>query len=744
MDNLWLVITSALFLIATAILILTWRRQQTFFLLYEANPLPLFRLDCTQQLIQCNQVFARLLGYSSSAECLALFNEYPHYQSADFGELQEFLQNMPQFDGAVEPSLNLVSRYGDRLYRRVKVFQRLTQGRFDLYLADDSQPQFVINQQAEFAHFIQQPLFPAFILDDNFTILSASPLANRYFSLAAEDTIRPPLSVLFPVNDRVRVVALIERRLAANHRASLTFAGLLKTTEVRQCQWHFMRAEEPGKNILVLCRMDSGEPPLTSWLDFLIETTWGHWIIDLPQQTLALSDRWRSFLGYDSLDEEQPIGFWREIIAPPDQDRVVAALTDYVSGQIDRFSIEHRLAGPNGVEHAVTSIATAMVKAESGEVIRVYGLHIIAAQADEDRLGQPSISDGGRGAEATSGAGRQHALLNYNAIILGYASILQRMDKLPLPAKKFVDAMHDAALGIRDLFSAPLTLIDGALLDELNAELGTAVRMVGSNLTTDQARQMQGPLRQMLVFSRLAQPGALAGELKCETTMALATDSCSACGVSLGPSQWLMLYLEQPDLVLDRVYCGYGFTPGASTNQVGGDNPLADLSQLAHRMGGHLILDSQTGTCQLSVYLPMKGGFAGPVAEGGGPLDLTSRHITVIDDQPALTEFLSIVLNQAGYQVTVYNDSVMALDRLRGQPYATDLIITDQYMPNLSGHAIMQAMRQVRADLPIILCSGHPTEPTTDSTAGTSIHILRKPFEPAALLDIVAGIFEHR
>ena len=752
MDNLWLVMTSALFLIATAILIPTWRRQQTFRKLYEANPLPLFCLDPTQRLIQCNQAFARLLGYSSSAECIALFNEYPHYEQAEFNVLEALLQSPQGFEAAIEPSLRLVSRYGDRLYRQVKFFQRQTRGRFDLYLTDDVQPQFVTRQQAEFAHFIQQPLFPAFILDDSLTISSASPMAIRYFSLGDASAARPKLSALFPVNDRTRVVALIERRLAANNRASLSFAGLLKTAEVRECEWHFVRAEEPVKNILVLCSMGSGEPPLTSWLDLLVDTTWGHWTIDLPQQTLVLSDRWRSYIGYDSLATEQPLGFWREIIAPLDQDRVVAALTAYISGEIDTFSIEHRLAGPNGVEHVVTSTATAMVRADSGEVIRVYGLHIVAPKVGRSGSHLLPASDSHTRAGATEIIGHSsvaHALLNFNAIILGYAYLLRRVDKLPVPALALIETIDEAALGIRDLLSTE-TATDSdthrslSLLDDLNVELGTAVQIDSIKMSSDQAAHVQAPLRQMLMFSRLAGQGALPGLLTCELGTALATDNCSVCGNSLGADQWLILRLEQPGLALDRAYRMYGFKPGASISRVGGDNPLAELSQISHGLRGHLIVDSLMDTTRLTVYLPIESCFATQVTQDGNPRLVASRRITVIDDQPAVTGFLSIILSQAGYEVTIYNDPVIALDRLRRQPDATDLIITDQYMPNLSGHAIIQAMRQVRADLPLILCSGHLDHPMMDSNSGASIHTIRKPFEPAALLEIVTGIFESR
>ena len=47
-----------------------------------------------------------------------------------------------------------------------------------------------------------------------------------------------------------------------------------------------------------------------------------------------------------------------------------------------------------------------------------------------------------------------------------------------------------------------------------------------------------------------------------------------------------------------------------------------------------------------------------------------------------------------------------ALEAFRAQPDRFDLVITDQTMPDMTGDVLVCALRQMRPDLPIIVCTG--------------------------------------
>lgn len=64
------------------------------------------------------------------------------------------------------------------------------------------------------------------------------------------------------------------------------------------------------------------------------------------------------------------------------------------------------------------------------------------------------------------------------------------------------------------------------------------------------------------------------------------------------------------------------------------------------------------------------------------------------------------VLEDLNYKVTVRTDTIQALELFREQPDRFDLAITDQTMPHMTGADLTREMLGIRAQLPIILCTG--------------------------------------
>ena len=60
------------------------------------------------------------------------------------------------------------------------------------------------------------------------------------------------------------------------------------------------------------------------------------------------------------------------------------------------------------------------------------------------------------------------------------------------------------------------------------------------------------------------------------------------------------------------------------------------------------------------------------------------RRVLVIDDEPRLTELLSLELDVEGYDVDIASDGAAGLIRSRSEP-TPDLIILDWNLPDFSG-----------------------------------------------------------
>jgi CheY-like chemotaxis protein len=83
-----------------------------------------------------------------------------------------------------------------------------------------------------------------------------------------------------------------------------------------------------------------------------------------------------------------------------------------------------------------------------------------------------------------------------------------------------------------------------------------------------------------------------------------------------------------------------------------------------------------------------------------------SERVLFVDDEAPIVGLAQQMLTRLGYQVVPHTNSLAALEAFHADPQAFDLVITDHTMPHLRGDHLAQAIRQCRADIPIILCTG--------------------------------------
>ena len=114
--------------------------------------------------------------------------------------------------------------------------------------------------------------------------------------------------------------------------------------------------------------------------------------------------------------------------------------------------------------------------------------------------------------------------------------------------------------------------------------------------------------------------------------------------------------------------------------------------------------------------------------------------IVVAEDHEDIRFVVQRALERAGHQVVTAGDGAAALDAVR--KHRPDVVITDLDMPHMSG---LELCRAIRADaslrhIPVVLASGSllPGDPRA-AEVGASATLL-KPFLPAQLLALVAGL----
>jgi two-component system cell cycle sensor histidine kinase/response regulator CckA len=113
------------------------------------------------------------------------------------------------------------------------------------------------------------------------------------------------------------------------------------------------------------------------------------------------------------------------------------------------------------------------------------------------------------------------------------------------------------------------------------------------------------------------------------------------------------------------------------------------------------------------------------------------RRIAVVDDDALVARVTQMILAHGGHLVRVFDDPADALQALREDPDAFDVLFTDLNMPGMRGTELIQAARALRPDLFAVLSSGCDHPPAEVSAQGLTF--VSKPFSADVLLRVVHG-----
>jgi two-component system, cell cycle sensor histidine kinase and response regulator CckA len=108
--------------------------------------------------------------------------------------------------------------------------------------------------------------------------------------------------------------------------------------------------------------------------------------------------------------------------------------------------------------------------------------------------------------------------------------------------------------------------------------------------------------------------------------------------------------------------------------------------------------------------------------------------VLAVDDDPMLRNLVPILLKHVGYQAIGAADGAEALEIFRRRRDEICCVLCDLTMPGMNGWETLAALRQIRPDIPVILCSGYDEARVM---AGQRDHrpqaFLGKPYDHAAL-----------
>ena len=168
---------------------------------------------------------------------------------------------------------------------------------------------------------------------------------------------------------------------------------------------------------------------------------------------------------------------------------------------------------------------------------------------------------------------------------------------------------------------------------------------------------------------------------------------------------------------------------------------LSSVHGIVSRMRGAIDIESAPGEgTTFRVYLPE---CEAPVESLPSEATVDSTRsgkgrVMLVDDETAITTAARVVLTRKGFEVEVFNDSLLALEALEGDPEGVDLLVCDYTMPKLNGLDLARKVGALRPELPIIMATGVIDSDDMEKAHSEGIReILKKPFRMEVLLNVV-------
>ncbi len=160
-----------------------------------------------------------------------------------------------------------------------------------------------------------------------------------------------------------------------------------------------------------------------------------------------------------------------------------------------------------------------------------------------------------------------------------------------------------------------------------------------------------------------------------------------------------------PAEVMDKI-----FDPFFTTKEQGEGTGLglSVVHGIVEQHDGYITVESTPGQGSVfTVYFPKVAERPKVKTAGVEPIPTGTERILLIDDEEALAEIGHEMLADLGYRVESKTSSREALAIFRLDPLRFDLVITDQTMPAMTGVELAGEILALRADMPVIMCTGY-------------------------------------
>ncbi|MBN2108115.1 MAG: PAS domain S-box protein [Deltaproteobacteria bacterium] len=482
-------------------------------------------------------------------------------------------------------------------------------------------------------------------------------------------------------------------------------------------------------------------------------------IISVDRVWLRVNRRLCSMLGYT--EEEFYEKTWEDMTYPADRAGSREQFDRMIAGEIDTYELDRRYVRKNG-DILWVHLAVACFREQDRRVRFVIASlqDITQRRQMEEQLRQSQKME----AIGTLAGGIAHDFNNILAAIVGNAELALLELQPEAPAAGNVDQILKASGRARNLvrqilaFSrrqdqerrpVDMCMIVNEAVKLLRALVPTTIDLKTS-VPADAHIVEADPTRIHQVIINLCTNAAQAmeaggGVLEIEVSSMQIDARNQGRYPDIAPGRYVRLKVRDTGPGIDPQCMQRIFDPFFTTKEIGRGTGmgLAVAHGIVKDHGGSITAHSRPGKgATFYVLIPHVAGEivekseAPPEIQRGG-----GGTVLLIDDEEMLVDLGTAILKTLGYSVVSSASSPEALKIFTADPQSFDAVITDFTMPYLTGYELAQEFLRIRADIPIILCTGFSSQISEEQAQAAGIRaFVMKPYnmrEIAATLQAV-------